>query len=384
MNILILTDKYPPDPGGLAISTRRLARGLAQVGHQVRVSVPSTALPPGSWAAEADGAAQVERIGLHRRADDALSGWFDRVVEIDASAHLDVIHAFYIIQPAFVAVSAARYLNKPSIISARGNDLDRSVFDPARFSQIAWALQNATAITAVTTDLAHKAQVFAPGRRPYFVPNAVDTDLFAPRPRDEALARSLGLEKLPVIAFVGEARQKKGLAILLMAFERLCAGLPEPSRPALLLVGGVRKDDEPLVQVFTRQNPALRVCVTLPMPHDRLPDYYALADIVALPSLHDGMPNSLLEGMACARAVAAFGVGGILDVLCPGGPETGLLVPPGDAQALVEALGGLLADAPRRERMGQAARALVEAEYTPQREIERNLNIYQSVLKAPR
>jgi glycosyltransferase involved in cell wall biosynthesis len=375
MNILILTEKYPPAVGGLAVSTRRLALGLAQTGQTVVVSALDTSLPPGTTTTNDDEGVPVLRLGPHRRADDTLSGWFDQVVALHAARNLDLIHALYVTQPAFVAVAATRYLGRPSVISARGNDLDRTAFDPGKFSQILWALQHADAVTAVSTDLARKVHVFAPGRQVSFVPNGVDAGFFTPGPRNGALANSLELGDGPVVAFVGEARRKKGLTVLLAAFARLCDAC-DPS-PILLLVGGVRQDDAPILEVFRRQNPALKVRVVPNVAHEQLLAYYRLADVLALPSLRDGLPNALLEGMACERAVVASEVGGIPDVVRD--QETGLLVPPGDAAALTEALLALLSDAERRKRLGRAAQAVVAADFTPAREIERNLAVYHNV-----
>jgi phosphatidylinositol alpha-1,6-mannosyltransferase len=377
MHILILTDKYPPAVGGLAISTRRLALGLSRAGHTVRVSLLDASLAPGHVRAANEGEVTVERLGPHRRVDDTQSDWFEHIVAVHGTPRFDLIHAMYIAGPSFVAVSAARYLGLPSIISARGNDLERAAFDPGKFAQVVYALQHATAITTVTTDLARKARMFAPECRPVFIPNGVDTSLFAPGPRDETLAASLGLRDAPVIAFTGEARQKKGLTILLLAFEQVCAS--SAVRPTLLFVGGVRQADQPILDVFGRQQPALSVRVVPHVPHAELPAYYRLADVLAVPSLRDGMPNSLLEGMACERAIVASSVGGMLDVVREG--ENALLVPAGDVHALAAALMNLLSDPARRAQLGRAARAAVIAGFTPELELEHNLEIYRRVTR---
>ena len=391
MKVCILSDKYPPDEGGLAVSTRRLARGLANAGHTVCVSAPATSAAPGSVVTSDDDSIPVYRIGAHRRADDTGANWFDHVVALHTRYRFGVIHALYVTQPAFVAVTAGRYLGVPSVISARGNDLDRTAFDPGKFSQISWSLQNANAVTVVTTDLVRKARALAPGCVPRWIPNGVETALFAPGPRDETLTGSLGLRESPVIAFVGQARQKKGLTTLLPAFAQVCASysgtsIPDPSvrdrgreAPTLLLVGGVRKDDEPILDVFRRQKPWLDIRVVPNVPHEALPAYYRLADVLALPSLRDGLPNSLLEGMACERAIVASNVGGMPDVVRNG--ENGLLVPPGDVTALAGTIIELLADPARRTQLGRAARATVETDFTPGKEIERNLEIYRSLRK---
>jgi len=377
MNILILTDRYPPDVGGLAVSTRRLAIGLAGIGHTVWVSVLVVGAAPGTSTTSDDGGVSVLRVGAHRRTDDALADWFDQIVALHTAHPLDLIHAMYITHPAFVAVFAGRYLGCPAVISARGNDLDRTAFDPNRFSQIHWALQHASAITACTSDLVRKAQALMPGRQVYLVPNGVDAQRFAPGERDEALAHALELGDAPVVAFVGEARWKKGLTVLLPAFARLCCQCER--KPALLLVGGVRKDDAPVLEVFQRQNPTLKVCVVPNVAHEELPAYYRLADLLVLPSLRDGMPNALLEGMACGKATVATSVGGIPDVLSRSEAECALLVPPGDVAALAAAMHQLLADPERQARMGRAARAAALTRFSPEQELEENLRVYRDV-----
>jgi glycosyltransferase involved in cell wall biosynthesis len=377
MNILILTEKYPPDAGGLAVSTQRLAHGLARTGHAVCVSVLCDSAAPGGVVEVNDAGLTVFRVGAQRRPDDTSAAWFDHVVALDAGRGFNIIHAMYVTRPAFVAVTAARYLGRPSVVSARGNDLDRTAFDPGKFSQIVWALHNASAITAVSADLARRVCVFAPGVEARIIPNGVDTAHFGPGPRDEALADSLGLTGVEIVAFVGEARQKKGLTVLLPAFARACAR--SDRKLALLMVGGVRQDDAPVLEVFRRQNPALDICLVPAVCHAELTAYYRLADVLVVPSLRDGMPNALLEGMACEKAVVASQVGGISDVLCRAGTENGVLVPPGDVTALGDALLALLADPPLCTRLGRAARLTVVSDFTPAQEIERNMEVYRSL-----
>jgi glycosyltransferase involved in cell wall biosynthesis len=398
MNIALLTEKYPPDPGGLAVSVARLARLLAAsaspkgaASHRVHVFAPSSALAPGEIASGAQSTVYVERIGVHKRADDTLAAWSDALAAAHARAPFDVLHAYFVTQAGFLAVYAGRVLGVPSVVSARGNDLDRAVFDPGKAAHTLYALQHAGAVTANSRDLLRKAQALAPGRAVTLVPNGVDTALFAPGPPDPALRRALGLGDLPVIGFVGEARAKKGLATLLLAARAVSASCLHPRRGpkgvaqrrpvTLLLAGGVRSgDDADLLKVFRKQNPDLPVMVVPHQPLEAMPAIYQLIDVLALPSLHDGLPNALLEGMACARAIVATPAGGIPDALQDG--ANGALVPPGDAAALAAALEALLADDARRARLGAAARETVLQEYTLERELAGTLAVYREVLGA--
>jgi glycosyltransferase involved in cell wall biosynthesis len=88
----------------------------------------------------------------------------------------------------------------------------------------------------------------------------------------------------------------------------------------------------------------------------------AAAAVVVLPSEIEGLPLVVLEAMAAGRPVVATAVGGTPELVAAG--ETGLLVRPGDAQALAAALDSLLRDPERRERMGAAARHRVERDFS--------------------
>jgi glycosyltransferase involved in cell wall biosynthesis len=331
---------------------------------------PGAHLPPGSGARLADGGVAVQRVAGAGKPVDVLPDWFSALAAAHAAEPLDVIHGYFANQAGFVAVYAGRTLGVPAVVSVRGNDLDRAVFDPGRAAHTLYALAQAQAVTANSQDLARKAQALAPGARVTLVPNGVDAGCFAPAPPDPRLRAAFGLDERPVIGFVGEARAKKGLGALLLAFAEVAR-----RRPAqLLLVGGARADDKDLVRVFRQQNPGLKVrLVPYDQPKD-MPACYNLIDVLALPSVRDGLPNALLEGMACARAVVGTLAGGIPDALRDG--ENGRLVPIGDVGALAGAIDDLLDDPEERARLGANARATVMREFPPEREVARTLEVY--------
>ena len=378
MRIALLTEKYPPDIGGLAVSTERLARTLTASQHDVEAFAPTTRQAAGNVTRTDQGGIVVHRVVAHKRTDDTLADWFSLLVARHAETPFDLLHAYYVTQAGFVTTYAARHLGLPSIVSARGNDLDRAAFDPAKAAHVLYALQNASAITANSRDLVRKAQALAPGREVTLIPNGIDATHFAPAARDAALVESLGVKNdQSIIGFVGEARAKKGLATLLIAYRELASRRPA----ALLLIGGVRGgDDEDTLCVFQKQNPNLPVVVVPYVATESLPAYYNLLDVLAIPSLRDGLPNALLEGMACERAVVATPVGGIPDAIRD--HENGRLVPPGDPHALAIAIGELLDDSSKRARLGQNARATILREFTPQQELEGNRTIYRRLLRS--
>lgn len=370
MNICLLTDKYPPDPGGVAISAGRLARGLAALGHTVQVCGPSNTLLNGQSDVSAGPlGVTVHRFGAARRAEDTHAEWFDQVVALHAATPFDVLHGYYLAGAGFVAAYAGRYLNVPTIASGRGNDVDRAIFAPEKAAHTFWALSNASAITAVSHQLAGK--IAALGRPARVIHNAVDPVLFSPPATPPPDLYGLRADGLPVIGFVGEARRKKGLYPLLMAGVRLAQERPI----RLALIGGVRADDAAALEVFEDQRPPnLHISVIPHLTHADLPGLYALLDVLALPSLRDGLPNALLEGMACGCAIIATRTGGILDAITDG--VEAVLIGPNDADALTGAIRALLDDPARRMALGQAARRRALTDFSPEKEIAANVALY--------
>jgi glycosyltransferase involved in cell wall biosynthesis len=104
---------------------------------------------------------------------------------------------------------------------------------------------------------------------------------------------------------------------------------------------------------------------------------YAASHIAVLPSYREGLPKSLIEAAACARAVVTTDVPGCRDAIEPG--VTGLLVPVRDAQALADAIARLAEDPALRQSMGAAGRALAEREFNIERVARIHVEIYDAL-----
>lgn len=109
-----------------------------------------------------------------------------------------------------------------------------------------------------------------------------------------------------------------------------------------------------------------------------MPEVLARAHLVCLPSYREGLPKTLLEAMACGRAVVATDVPGCRDAVLAG--VTGLLVPPGDAAALAEAVRELVENPERRIRMGEQGRQRVLELFSQERVAVETLAVYRELL----
>ena len=378
MKIAFLSEKYTPDIGGLAISTERLAGLLVFAGHQVCIFAPTLNLPASETRTLLANGIRVTRFGAHKRVDDTLVDWFELLAQEHKDDPFDAIQAYFLPQAGFVATYAGNYLNVPSIVSARGNDLERAIFDPSRAAHILYALEHASAVTTNANELANKAIALVPGLQVTVIPNGIDAEHFKPLPRNNALAESLNLikeqvnETPRVIGFAGELRAKKGLRPLLSAYAQV-----NKKNPAkLLIVGDVRAgEDRQFFEEFKLSHPSAQIIVTGFVSPNDLPAYYSLMDVFVQPSLRDGLPNALLEAMACEKPVIGTPVGGIVDAITD--CENGKLVSTNNAEELADAIHELLTDMSLRMKLGAKACQTIKEKFTLQAELEANQSVYR-------
>jgi glycosyltransferase involved in cell wall biosynthesis len=205
------------------------------------------------------------------------------------------------------------------------------------------------------------------------IPTAVDVSHFRPRPRDAALAASLGIGAGDlVVGNVSSLHRRKGIEDLLRAFALLRRG-PHGERLRGLLVGRQHAQWEPLAREL-----GVADRVRFPGFRDDVAALLPLFDVYALPSHHEALGTGALEAMAAGCALVVGDVEGLAEAVAPG---TGLRVPSRDPQRLADAIASLLADPARRAALGMAARARAVAEYSDTALADRMVSLYEEVLQ---
>lgn len=335
--ILLIAERFPPDLGGLARSGARTAASLARLGLDVDVLAWTRTLPPGGLETTESDGVTVHRLGLFSNWDLSIQHTLNVLAWLHGERRFEAVWGHYLYPAGFAAVVFAGLESLPVTVSARGNDVDQLMFPPGDFARLTWTLERATAITAVSRDLAKKIDLLL-GRdaSAIVVPNAVDAETFSPGERDEALATELGIEPGElVLGFSGELRHKKGFPFMLSALAEVRA-----NRPAcLLVIGEVRAREQEHLIAFGGEHPeaAQRILVTghLEDPAEvrrRLP----LVDVFLAPSVWDGLPNAVLEAMACEKLVVVSDAGGIPEVVTH--ERDGFIVPRHQLHRLGEAI----------------------------------------------
>ncbi|MFI5378306.1 MAG: glycosyltransferase family 4 protein [Tepidisphaerales bacterium] len=366
MRILFLTERFPPDIGGLARSSGRIAASLALLGHEVQVVAWTRQLPPGTAASEnlGQGGGMLHRLGLFAATDTTLQHTALFLEDLHARSPLDLVWGHYLHPAGFAAVLFARSRRIPAIVSARGNDVDRLLYPPGDFARLQYTLQNASLVTSVSEDLAGKMRLICDSTPIEVLPNVVDTLVFCPGPASAELRQRLAISAgHSVIGFSGELRYKKGIDFLLRALPVVLQ-----TRPAtLLVIGQARAEDQQRLATLSLDHPeiARQIVVTghIESPAD-VAGHLRLVDVYVQPSLWDGMPNALLEAMACGLPCIGSSAGGIPEVIEHG--RTGSIIPTPQLHRLGEAIVELLAQPVEvRSALGRSARERIVASFSP-------------------
>ena len=256
---------------------------------------------------------------------------------------------------------AARCLRLPYAITAHGSDINVYAAKFLLRPQVRWALAGANAVIAVSNDLELKIGVMignadVPIAR---IPCAgFDPSMFFPRSQNES-RKALGFtEGTRIVVFVGNLVPVKGLDFLVQAWAMLMQRGTICTQDRLIIIGdGPCRSD--LERRIARTGTAGTTRLTGPIPQAMVSDWIAASTLLCLPSHTEGMPNVVVEAFAMGVPVVASKVGGIPELLSEG--VNGLMVEPGNAAALADALAAALQRSWDRTRICQSVAHLTWA-----------------------
>lgn len=342
---------------------------MARAGHLVEVVVHARELPGGAVeTTQPEAGLIVHRCGPARSVDYTQQQTLIFLEWLQRRQAFDLVWGHYLTTAGFLAAWFGRTHGVPSVLSVRGNDLDKELFPPGDFGRLQWCLNNASKVVTVSRDLAGKVRALV-NREALVMPNAVDVDIFQPGPRPDDLAQKYGLVAGEVVlGFSGELRAKKGLPFLIQCFREVLAR--QPAR--LLVIGQVRGSDRgELERLIDDDQLRQRLIVTGHLPEQtEVARHLRLVDVMLIPSLWEGMPNSLLESLAAGVPVIASDAGAIPEVVTDG--VHGLLLPRTHLHLLGQRVEEYLAQpGDTRRAMAAASRKLVTQYYSPTVEAQR-------------
>lgn len=261
----------------------------------------------------------------------------------------DVVHACHLYPDGYGMLPYVRRHDLPLFVVAHGTLLNSFSEQPRGVREkIRTTLREATGVLCVSDDLAETAREFVDPASVRTVPIGADPERFPTGQRDR-IRRELDISPdETVILFVGGFTESKGVG-------ELCEVLPHLDVPdATFAFVGHTGDMEPELRSAVAESRFSSRFIYSGLPPVALRRWFAIADLLVLPSHTEGRPTVIYEAMASETAVLGTTVGGIPEQVADG--ETGVLIPPRDVDALRTALGSLACDRDRLRRMGEAGR----------------------------
>jgi glycosyltransferase involved in cell wall biosynthesis len=402
LKLLFLTSSYPRGEHDVAsVFLRYFAEALAVQGNEVHVLAPAD----GKSTREIEGRITVHRFqyfplrwqklaygsGIVPNLSRSPWLWIQvpffllamtwSFLRLLAAQRFDLVHAHWLLPQGLVGLVGARLFRLPLVVTVHGTDAFalRSKFatwlkNIVLLNSSAWSTNTVTTSAVLIADSAIK--------QPRIIPMGVDVVRFANGHRT-ALRRELPDDQ-SVVLFVGRLIAHKGCDDLIKAVSLL----PEQrrSRTTLWVVG-----DGDQCEQLTRAAQGLGISEKIKffgtVGHDQLPDYYAAADIVVIPSKRgssgetEGQGVVVLEAFAARVCVIATNIGGITSMVRD--YTTGLLVEPSDPQKLSQAIERLLNEPELRKKITDNAFAEASVNFSWAHVAGEFEKLYSEVLKIP-
>ncbi len=402
MNVLLLTNEYPPNIyGGAGVHIEHLSRELARIaGIDLQVFYfgdQDSRLP----SLSATGVSPVVEVpAVDRQRAKLLDALQRNIAMTGLAVSADIIHC-HTWYSHLAGCLLKQILGCPLVLTSHSLEPHR----PWKKEQLGssyyaacWlertAMATADGIIAVSKAMKRDAQQLfeVEPDRIEVIYNGIDTERFRRIEQPETL-KQFGIDpERPFVLFVGRATRQKGILHLVEALPHLdqgmqailCAGMPdtpEIGREMKLAVESARKRTDNDI-----------IWIEQMVPPEHLVALYSHAAVFVCPSVYEPFGIINLEAMACHTPVVAAAVGGIPEIVVPG--ETGLLVafepvsdtdpeprhPERYARELAAAINTLMASEPQRRRMAAAGRLRVENRFSWQSIANQTQAFYQRLL----
>jgi len=353
--------------GGQEFRTLNECLGMKALGHKIFLVVQ-----PGSQLLERAQHSGLKLLPL--RMNRLTWGWLVvSFLKFIKQYQIDIVSTHGSIDSWTAAIAGRLSKQKPLVIRNRHKSVPIS--NTLRHRLLYHKLPDVVVTTGeqIQRDLIEKNGLNA--SRVVSIPTGVDLSLFYPRDPDVHLKESFGLELGDqVVGTIAFFRDYKGVGDFLQAAKIV----HEKRRNVKFLVVGDGPEKNLVLQAI--RDLALEGCVFLLGFREDIPNILSIIDVLVLSSVKaEGVPQVLTQALAMERGVVATQVGSIQEVVKH--QETGLLVPPGNPEALALAIEEILKNPLLRKKLGGAGRQLIVRKYGMSEMLQKTLTLYEILLK---
>jgi glycosyltransferase involved in cell wall biosynthesis len=363
--VCVVSALYHPDLGGLGRQAQLLSERLREEGVELFVIARKMEVEGRAAFSPSVEVVRVpslfpkhhilEEIGLKNILISVIFSLGCLGVLIRRRKSYDLVHFHGASVPLFVALPFLKWMGKKAVAKVAAANLGTeagSLSGKYGFigNLLSRLVRRVDAFVAISEEIREGLlrDGIPPGRI-YRIDNFVDASVFHPPAagEKERLKEAFGYSGRMLVLFSGRMVRRKGVEHLLEAWTRVIREHPEAR---LLLLG-----EGPLLDDLRKMGAGLGIGDTAFIKGrvDNVPEHLRAADLFVLPSLQEGMPNALLEALACGLPAVATRIGGVVDIISR--EEDAVLVPPASPSGLADGINLLLSDPARREAMSLAA-----------------------------
>jgi glycosyltransferase involved in cell wall biosynthesis len=386
LKIAVLTSSYPRFPGdGTAPFVMSISKSFVELGHEVHVVAPydPEIKPMNNMGIHVHRFRYIwpERFHImgHARALRAdikfnplvyflipfyFCAAFFRLLLIASRQGCELIHVHWVLPNGPIAALAASWLKIPFVVSLHGSDIYVAKKNFLFRNLAGYVFNRAAGVTACSRELRQSAIELGASEDTLLLPWGADPDIFSPQRKNPTIRESYGITPGEIlIVAIGRLVHKKGFENLLTALHTVVKEEPN----VRVILGG----DGPLLDRLANQSQTLNlsdhVIFAGRIPWNEVPEFLATANIFVLPSIRDehgnvdGLPTVLLEAMSSGVAVVASDIGGVELVIDHN--KSGILIPPGDANALCDAIHNMISHPEFCTSLAEKARDAVLNQY---------------------
>jgi glycosyltransferase involved in cell wall biosynthesis len=355
LSVLMISPQFRPILGGYERAAERLSGSLARRG--VRVVVLAERRERGWPAVEPYDGYEIRRFFcLYRRRLHRLSSVLSiGVWLLGRGRRFDVWHVHQYGVHAAMAIALGRLLRKPVVLKLTSSAAMGigTALGTGPLGAVTGALhRRVDACLAVSEETRQEAIQFGiPPERIQLLPNGVDDTQFHPPSAEEraAVRAELGITRELLLLYVGRLSEEKNPLGLLEAWARVSPLVR--AKATLALVGGGPDYDAVRARADATD---MAGSVHVAGKRSDVESWYRAADAYVLPSVLEGLSNTMIEALASGLPVVSTAVSGSSILAME--PEAGLIVPVGDVAGLADAIERMLADDELRSRLGENAR----------------------------
>jgi len=379
MNVLMVSPQFRPLVGGYERAAERLSKGLTSRGHKVMV-LAERRFP--SWPRrERDEGIEIHRWWCwYRRRLHQASSLFGFLVLLLRHGHrFDVWHVHQYGPHAALAITIGALCRTPVVLkltNTRAQGISAAISHGWIAPLVVALHKRARATVVLSQAMFQEAVAFGvPPRSVHLLGNGIDTNLFAPptATKRSTLRAQLGVGDGPCAMFVGRLSAEKKVSVLLRAWS---LAVPRLTNQWRLHIIGDGPEHERLVA--EAQGFGVSESVVFHGHQECVSDWFAVADLFLQSSDNEGLSNTMLEALATGVPVVCTHVSGTEE--CVREPDTGLVVPVGDAVRLANAIVELANDDARRAQMSQRAVTFVRERYSIDRVCQLHEALYRSLI----